>query len=177
MQDRAGTVTVNRFCLLGYYTLNLDGYLKKTTKINNSVALFRERTIPTKRPPLVGEVSANFCRYGVSRGQRDGSLRPYSRDSRPEPLLFLSSSSSIVLTRPFQTHYFSENLVAPGIETGPLDLQPGTLTTRPKRRRIFIDVSKYLPGCVGSQEICVIGVTSKCISDCLAFHSRKQQSS
>jgi hypothetical protein len=45
---------------------------------------------------------------------------------------FLPSSSSIVLTRlscprsrPF---YFSENLAAPGIEAGPLDLKPGTLT-------------------------------------------------
>jgi hypothetical protein len=28
---------------------------------NNSVALVRERTIPTERPPLVGEVTANFC--------------------------------------------------------------------------------------------------------------------
>jgi hypothetical protein len=28
---------------------------------------------------------------------------------------------------PFQTHYFSENLVAQGIEPGSLDLQPGTL--------------------------------------------------
>jgi hypothetical protein len=27
----------------------------------NSVALARKRTIPTERPPLVGEVSANFC--------------------------------------------------------------------------------------------------------------------
>jgi hypothetical protein len=27
----------------------------------NSVALVREQTIPAKRPPLVGEVSANFC--------------------------------------------------------------------------------------------------------------------
>ena len=27
----------------------------------NSVALVRERTIPTERPPPVGEVSANFC--------------------------------------------------------------------------------------------------------------------
>jgi hypothetical protein len=27
----------------------------------NSLALFRKRTIPTERPPLVGEVSANFC--------------------------------------------------------------------------------------------------------------------
>jgi hypothetical protein len=39
---------------------------------------------------------------------------------------FLPNSSSIELTRlsgaPFQTHYFSENLVAPGIEPGPLDL-------------------------------------------------------
>jgi len=27
----------------------------------NPVALVRERTIPTERPPPVGEVSANFC--------------------------------------------------------------------------------------------------------------------
>jgi hypothetical protein len=27
----------------------------------NSVALVRKRTIPTERPQLVGEVSANFC--------------------------------------------------------------------------------------------------------------------
>jgi len=27
----------------------------------NSVALVRERTIPTERPPPVGEVSATFC--------------------------------------------------------------------------------------------------------------------
>ena len=34
-------------------------YLKYITP--NSVALVRERTIPTERPPPVGEVSANFC--------------------------------------------------------------------------------------------------------------------
>jgi hypothetical protein len=28
---------------------------------SNSVALVRERTLLTERPPLVGEVSANFC--------------------------------------------------------------------------------------------------------------------
>jgi hypothetical protein len=38
--------------------------------------LVRTRTIPTERPPLVGEVSANFCGYRVSRGQRNGFLRP-----------------------------------------------------------------------------------------------------
>jgi len=31
-----------------------------TSKLN-SVALVRMRTIPTERPPPVGEVSANFC--------------------------------------------------------------------------------------------------------------------
>jgi len=30
-------------------------------KMKLSVALVRERTIPTERPPPVGEVSANFC--------------------------------------------------------------------------------------------------------------------
>ena len=34
--------------------------LSDTLKLN-SVALVRERTIPTERPPPVGEVSANFC--------------------------------------------------------------------------------------------------------------------
>jgi hypothetical protein len=43
-----------------------------------------------EQPPRVGEVSVNFC---------DGSPWPYSRICRLEPLLFLSSSSSIVLTR------------------------------------------------------------------------------
>jgi hypothetical protein len=67
--------------------------------LKNSVALARERTISTERPPLVGEVSANFCGQRVSRGQRNGSPRPYSRFSRPEPLLFLPNSYSVVLTR------------------------------------------------------------------------------
>jgi hypothetical protein len=39
---------------------------------------------------------------------------------------------------PFQTHYFSENLVPPGIKPGPLDLWPGSLTTRAQRQPIII---------------------------------------
>jgi hypothetical protein len=37
--------------------------LKKGTKHDkkNSMLLVRERTIPTERPPLDGEVIANFC--------------------------------------------------------------------------------------------------------------------
>jgi hypothetical protein len=37
----------------------------------------------------------------------------------------------------FQTHYFTENLLTPLIELGPLDLQPGTLTTRPQMRLVW----------------------------------------
>jgi hypothetical protein len=68
----------------------------------------------------------------VPRGQRDGSLRTFFRISRPEPLFFLPGTHEAEWT-PFHTHYFSVNLVAPGIEPGPLDLSPETLTTRPKR--------------------------------------------
>jgi hypothetical protein len=84
----------------------------------------------------------------VPRGQRDGSLRPYSRLSRPEPLLFLSSSSSAVLTRLSGPHSrpttSQKNLVAPGMEPGPLDLYPGTLTTRLQRRPIIIQFNSLL---------------------------------
>jgi hypothetical protein len=45
-------------------------------KQTNSVAWFRERSIPTERPPLVSEIIANFCGQRVSRGQRDLSLLP-----------------------------------------------------------------------------------------------------
>jgi hypothetical protein len=41
------------------------------------MALVRERTIPTERPPLVGEDSATFCGHRVSRGQGDD---PYGRN-------------------------------------------------------------------------------------------------
>jgi hypothetical protein len=35
-------------------------YTDSTNNKTNSGALVRQRTIPTERPPLVGEVSANF---------------------------------------------------------------------------------------------------------------------
>jgi hypothetical protein len=62
----------------------------------------------------------------VPRGQRDGFLQQYSWLSIPEPLRFLSNISSIVLTRLSEPRSrpttSQKNLVAPGIETGPLDL-------------------------------------------------------
>jgi hypothetical protein len=83
--------SVQQDCLFRLIRANETDYKK------NSMASVHKRTIPTERPPLVSEVSANFLR--VTRGQRDESLRPYSRISRPEPLLLLPSSSSVALTR------------------------------------------------------------------------------
>jgi hypothetical protein len=39
------------------------------------MALVRERTIPTERQPLVGEVRANFCGQRVPGDQCDGIFR------------------------------------------------------------------------------------------------------
>jgi hypothetical protein len=49
---------------------------KSGKQIKNSVDLVLKRSIPTERPPLVGEVSHNFCRYRVLRGQRNEFPRP-----------------------------------------------------------------------------------------------------
>jgi hypothetical protein len=49
-------------CIEGSYgAVNISGCVVPNRRINNSVALVRKRTIPTERPPLVGEVSANVC--------------------------------------------------------------------------------------------------------------------
>jgi hypothetical protein len=46
--------------------------------IENSVALIRERTIPTELPPLAGEISANFCGYMGCR--LVNAAEPYGRN-------------------------------------------------------------------------------------------------
>jgi hypothetical protein len=65
----------------------------------------------------------------VSRGQRNESPRPLISVFYTGAATFLSSSSSVIFTRlsgpPFQTHYFSDNLVAPGIQPG----TSGSVTT------------------------------------------------
>jgi hypothetical protein len=93
-----------------------------------SMVWVRERTIPIERPPLVGEVIANFCGWRVPRGQCDGSLRPHFRFSRQEPLFFYQVAPQLysrgwVDPVPDPLLLF---LVSPGIEPGPPDLQPRT---------------------------------------------------
>jgi len=59
----AGILWLKRFTsfyyLCYYYVILI--ILNITKQTTNSVALVRTRTIPTERPPPVGEVSANFC--------------------------------------------------------------------------------------------------------------------
>jgi hypothetical protein len=109
---------LQRFCLNVKVHVFLSSHLplikqsmirkKRSTSIHhkkNSMASVCERTIPTERPPLVGEVNANLCaNTSVSRGHRNGFPRPYSRISRPQPLFFLPSSSSVVLKRLSGSH-------------------------------------------------------------------------
>jgi hypothetical protein len=98
-EDRPHGATSHKFVLTDWHETRPDfgtrGLSRKMSSVKgprnkkkNSMVSVRERTIPTERPPLVGEVIANFCGYRVPRGQRDESLRPFSRFSRQEPLLF-----------------------------------------------------------------------------------------
>jgi hypothetical protein len=67
----------------------------------NSVVRVRKKTIPTERPQLVGEVRANVLRIegATWSAWRIPTVVISARFSRPEPLFFLSSSSSIILMR------------------------------------------------------------------------------
>jgi hypothetical protein len=79
--------------------------------------IVRKRIIPTERPPLVGEVSANFSGERVLRGQRNGSPWPlisvFQTGADAFPFKQLLNYPHEAEWTPFQTYYFSENLVAP----------------------------------------------------------------
>jgi hypothetical protein len=70
-------------------------YLKFPPDILNSIENLRERTTPTELSPLDGEVSVNFCGWCRMVSAKDPL---YSRFFTQEPLLFVPSRSSIILT-------------------------------------------------------------------------------
>jgi hypothetical protein len=74
---------------------------------------------------------------------------------------------------PFRTRYFSESMIAPEIETGPLVLYPGTLTTRPQRRsdtmpNIYSVTSRKVPVRFLMRSLCF----SQCIQSVLQHCGR-----
>jgi hypothetical protein len=98
-------------------------HLKLKTKLN-SMAWVREWTIPTERPPVVGEVIANFLRIEGATWSAWRILRPYSLLSRQDPLLFFQVAPQLysggrVDPVPDPILFF---LVVPGMEPGPPDL-------------------------------------------------------
>jgi hypothetical protein len=78
-----------------HYILETDVICQTQTPWPQSASeLYR----PSSRP-LSAKLVPTFADRGVPRVHLGGSLRPYSRLSRPEPLLFLRNCSSVVLTR------------------------------------------------------------------------------
>jgi hypothetical protein len=119
----------------------------------NSVAWVRERTIPTERPLLFAKLVPTFA----DRGCHVVSVTdPYGRNfgflDRSRYFFFQVAPQlySWGEWTPFQTHYFSENMTALGIE-------PGPLTTRPQRRSTFFYIT-YINSVRTSQESQYISV-------------------
>jgi hypothetical protein len=65
LQNTNLDVTATPACSIVPISLNITSmrFYKFIRKQTNSVALVSARTIPTERPPPVGEVSSNFCGY------------------------------------------------------------------------------------------------------------------
>jgi hypothetical protein len=78
-QKRLKTTGLDCACAKTQSVMILVQYYLYINKQTNTVALVSERTIPTERPPYIGEVHANLCGYRASRGQRNGSPQPYSQ--------------------------------------------------------------------------------------------------
>jgi hypothetical protein len=86
--------------------IDFDGGLKPhaviVTSVQKNETPWPESANELYRPSdlrLSAKLVRTFADREVLRGQHDGYLRPYSRISRPEPLLSLQSISSVILTR------------------------------------------------------------------------------
>jgi len=61
MADQSGWSVMSSQVFPHHFVMYIYIYIYIYIYKLNSVALIRTRTIQTERPPLVGEVSANFC--------------------------------------------------------------------------------------------------------------------
>jgi hypothetical protein len=93
---------------------NIFDILNKKT---NSGTLVRKRTIPTEGPKLMPTSADRWCCVVSAMKTKAVNFCILDR-SRYFPFKFFLSYPHEAEWTPFQTHYFSENLVAPGIEPG-----------------------------------------------------------
>jgi hypothetical protein len=85
-------------CLNMYSTVASSCWQKQNQKLNSMVWV-RERTIPTERPPLVGEVIAKCWRIEAATWSAWRIFTAVFSVFYTGAATFLSSSSSVVLTR------------------------------------------------------------------------------
>jgi hypothetical protein len=122
--------------------------MSKTNITETALLLFRKRTTPKKRPPLDGEISANCCgEKGYPVVSASGPYCLQSRFYKPEPLLFHSSSSTVILTNLSgpRSALIASQKIWQRRETnpGPLGVWPGARTIRPLRRSLKCRVKLY----------------------------------
>jgi hypothetical protein len=98
--NNSGDITVQ--WLQALVAWQMSDHVTKSPQVSVKKTPWSESANKLYRPSgrcLSAKLVPTFAGYKLSRGQRYGSLRPYSWFSRSEPLLFLPSSSSIVFTR------------------------------------------------------------------------------
>jgi hypothetical protein len=75
----------------------------------NSVAFRPSANYTDRAVAACRQILVSIADRRASRGQRDGSPRPLISVFKPEPLLFHSSSSSVILTRAECTPFLTGN--------------------------------------------------------------------
>jgi hypothetical protein len=95
---------------------------KQVRTKQNSVALVRERPSDLRISTKSVSTFADRGCPAISAADPYGGSLGFLAQSRNFPFQVAPQLYSRGEWIPFQTHYFSENLVAPGIELGPLDL-------------------------------------------------------
>jgi hypothetical protein len=117
----------------------------------------------------------------VPRGQRDGSLRPYSRFSRQEPLLFYQVAPQLYSrgwVNPFPDPLTFLFLVVPGIEPGLRICSQELLTTRPQRRSTVVIIQILIHGWIPATLPSLHGSTKQFYGarkvKIMLYHSRKE---
>jgi hypothetical protein len=121
------------YWLLIYRLSQKQLHTKSTNKSTNSVAFCPKAKyrpsgcrLSAKLVPTSGEEGVAWSVHRVPTAVNLG----FTERSRYFPLKQLLNYPHEAEWAPFQAHYFSDNLVAPG----PLDPYSGILTTRPQRR-------------------------------------------
>jgi hypothetical protein len=117
---------------LSWETVIFVSLLTVTVK-KNSMVWVRQWTIPTEWPPLVGKVIANFLLIEGAKWSAYRSLRPYSRFSRQELLLFYQVAPQLC-SRGWVDPIPDPLLFFSGSAGNRTRASRRTLTTRPQRR-------------------------------------------